>query len=322
MKMFSKMAAMLQVLLLALLGAAPVHAQHLNPQLGWSWKKSEFAALGEGQTKLYLHYRLQSEKSAPAVLVGHDNGGISENEKIFADFMYAQGFHVFVVDRITGRNRVASPLEIFLIEDTFAAARYIRQTFSDKIDAARLSYASFSGDGGFGGLMALQPKARKLLMADTPDLAKFHRVVAIYPHCVHVKGGEVDTPALIIGAELDGSDPKVCQQVYEKIPQVKVEIYPGAYHGFDQASVRKKTWVAKPVIMPGTCEWQMDLDVRRQANGRQHFMLSTMDGVTQASREFTRHSETCSTRAAGYFSEYRDDLTQRAFRSTVEFLKN
>jgi hypothetical protein len=63
-------AATLQVLLLALLVAAPLHAQQLNPQMGWSWKKSEFAALGEGQTKLYLHYRLQSEKSAPAVLVG------------------------------------------------------------------------------------------------------------------------------------------------------------------------------------------------------------------------------------------------------------
>jgi hypothetical protein len=141
-------------------------------------------------------------------LIDHDNGGISEDEKTYADFMYSQGFHVFLVDRITGRNRVASPLEVFLVEDTFAAARYIRQNFGDKIDTLRLSYASFSGDGGFGGLMALQPKACRLLSPDTPDLAKFHRVTAIYPHCVHVKGGEVDTPALIIGTELGGSDPK------------------------------------------------------------------------------------------------------------------
>jgi dienelactone hydrolase len=296
-------------------------AQHLDPQMGWSWKKAEFETLDEDRAKLNLHYKLQSTKAAHAVLIGHDNGGISTNEKTYADFMYAQGFHVFLLDRIVGRKRVARPLEIFLIADTFAAARYIRQSFQGSIDGERLSYASFSGDGGFGGLMALEPKARRAFDPVAPDQFRFYRVAAMYPHCLHVKDGGPDTPALIIGAELDGSDPKVCQKAYEKFPQVRVDIYPGAFHGFDQSGLRQKTWIAKPVIMPGTCEWQIDFDQRRQAQGHRFFLLTAPGGAKQDTREFSQYNQGCITNQAGYFSEYRDDLTRKAFQATVDFFR-
>jgi dienelactone hydrolase len=297
-------------------------AQNVNPHLGWFWKKVDFATLDQDRAQLTLHYRLQSERDAPAVLIGHDNGGISDNEKAYAEFMYSQGFHVFALDRITGRKRVARPLEVFLVADTFAAARFIRLTFNDTINTDRLSYASFSGDGGFGGLMAIEPKARRLFNPEAPDLLKFHRVATIYPHCVHVKDGSPDTPTLIIGAELDASDPKVCQGAYAASPLVKVEIYPGAYHGFDQATLRQKTWIAKPVTMPGQCAWRLDLDRQREAQGHRYFMLFSPGGAPIQSREFFEYTQSCSTHLTGYFSEYRSDLTRNAYEATVSFFRN
>jgi dienelactone hydrolase len=293
-----------------------------NPSLGWSWSKSEVISIDQDKTKFYLHYKLQKKVDSPAVLIGHDNGGISQNEITFANYLYDQGFSVFLNDRITSRKRVARPLERFIIEDTFASVAYIKEQFLAKIKVDRLSFASFSGDGGFGALMLIEPKARNVFDNKTPDKFKVHKVVAIYPHCLHMKDGNPDTAALIIGAELDGSDPVVCQKAYANFPQVKVEIYMGAYHGFDQAGLKQKTWINKPVIMPGNCEWTIDLDSPRERQGASYFMLSTPEGVLQSSPEFSRYSATCSTNKAGYFSEYRDDFTQQAFKSSAEFMKN
>jgi len=269
---------------------------------------------------LYLHYKLQNIPNAPSVLIGHDNGGISGNEINYADFLYGKGFNVFIADRISSRKRVASPLESFLIHDTFSSLGFIKSEFKNKIDVNSVSYVSFSGDGGFGGLMAIEPKVRTVFNSSNPESLKFHRVVVIYPHCLHMKDRNPDTPTLIIGAELDGSDPIVCQNAYSS-PIVTVDIYKGAYHGFDQSTLKQKTWINKPVIMPGTCEWTIDLDKPFERQGKSYFMLSTPSGNPQTSVEFFRYNQTCLTNKSGYFSEYREDLTRQAFNSSLEFLK-
>ena len=292
----------------------------LNPFLGFSWNKLDFFSTDLNKTNLYLHYKLQNILNAPSVLIGHDNGGISGNEINYADFMYAKGFNVFITDRISSRKRVASPLESFLIHDTFSSLSFIKSEFKNKIDVNSVSYVSFSGDGGFGGLMAIEPKVRTVFNPSNPESLKFHRVVVIYPHCLHMKDRNPDTPTLIIGAELDGSDPIVCQNAYSS-PLVTVDIYKGAYHGFDQSTLKQKTWISKPVIMPGTCEWTIDFDKPFERQGKNYFMLSTPSGNPQTSIEFSRYNQTCSTNKSGYFSECREDLTRQAFNSSLEFLK-
>ena len=292
----------------------------LNPFFGWSWNKFYFFSTDLEKTKLYLHFKLQNISNAPSVLIGHDNEGISSNEINYADFLFSQGFNIFITDRISARKRVASPLEAYLIHDTFSSHDFIKSEFKNKIDVNRISHVSFSGDGGFGGLMAIEPKARAIFNPLNTNSLKFHRVVLIYPHCLRMKGRNPDTPTLIMGAELDGSDPIVCQNAYST-PIVTVDIYKGAYHGFDQSNLKQKTWVSKSVIMPGTCEWTIDLDKPFQRQGRYFFMLFTPSGDPQNSFEFSRYNQTCLTNQSGYFSEYREDLTRQAYISSLEFLK-
>lgn len=294
----------------------------INPSLGWSWSRAELFGIDENKTKLFLHFKTQKKTAQPSVLIGHDNAGISENEITYAEFLYSRGFNVFITDRITSRKRAARPLEKFLISDTFASIEYIKTKFSPQIDSSRLSYVSFSGDGGFGGLMAIEPKARSIFNSAMPDNFKLRKVVAFYPHCLHMKGRNTDTPTLIIAAELDGSDPVVCQKAYSNFPIVRVEILKGAYHGFDQSGLKSKTWISKPVTMPGKCEWTIDLDIPREQQGLHYFMLFTPSGISQNSPEFSAYNRTCTEAVSGYFSEYREDITRATFQMSVEFLEN
>lgn len=301
---------------------SPSPQKAVNPWLGWSWQKTQMHSLDPSKTPVMLHYKLQKSATAPAVLIGHDNGGITQNELIYADHVFEQGFHVFINDRVTARDRVATPLESFIVEDTFAAVAFIKKQFANQIPTERLSFVSFSGDGGFGGLMAIEPLVRKHFSDSDPDQFKFHRVVAIYPHCLNMKGRQPDTPALIIGAELDGSDPAVCQNVYANFPAVKVQIFNGAFHGFDQIAVKQKTWIQKPVIMPGRCEWTVDLRSVHERQGKRYFGLLTPEGHAQNTPEFGRYNSTCHSRQSGYFSEYRADYTRKAYELSVAFMQN
>ncbi len=294
----------------------------VNPTLGWSWKKVEFESMAEDKAMVHVHYRLQNDPNAPSVLIGHDNGGITDNEKDYGYFMYDRGFHVFLIDRITSRKRPAMPLESILIADTFSAAREIRQKFSTAIQGEKLSYVSFSGDGGFGGLMAIEPHVRKIFSENDADKFKFHRVALFYPACLGMAKRSPDTPALILGAEMDASDPQICKNVYKDFPNVTVEIYPEATHGFDQSKVRGKMWIEKPFRYQGTCEWVIDIEKKFERDGKFFFLLTAPDGSRQGTPGFGRYNDTCMTKEKGYFTMYRPDLTQKAFEATVKFLKN
>jgi dienelactone hydrolase len=292
----------------------------VNPHIGWNWKKTEFESMAEDKAMVYLHYRLQANVNAPSVLIGHDNGGITDNEKDYAFYMYGQGFHVFMIDRITSRKRPALPLENILIADTFSAAKEIREKFSSVIAGEKLSYVSFSGDGGFGGLMSIEPSVRKIFSESAPDQFKFDRVATFYPACLDMENRAPDTPTLIIGAELDASDPVVCKKVYKNFPIVTVDIYPEATHGFDQSKVRGKMWIEKPHRYQGTCAWVINIGKKHERDGKYFYQLTTPDGIRQGTPGFSRFNESCMTKEKGYFTEYRADLTRKGFAATVKFL--
>lgn len=292
----------------------------VNPHMGWNWKKTEFESIADDKAMLHLHYRLQTNVAAPSVLIGHDNGGITDNEKDYAFYMYDQGFHVFLVDRITARKRPALPLELILIADTFSAAKEIREKFSAVINPEKLSYVSFSGDGGFGGLMSIEPSVRKLFSENAPDQFKFHRVAAFYPACLDMANRAPDTPTLIVGAELDASDPMICKNVYKNFPLVNVDIYPEATHGFDQSKVRGKMWVEKPFRYQGTCAWVINPDKKFERDGKFFYLLTSPEGARQGTPSFGRYNDTCMTKEKGYFTIYRADLTQKGYAATVKFL--
>jgi len=312
--------ALLSLYIQSAVGQNSQPALAVNPHIGWSWKKTEFESIAEDKAMIHLHYRLQTNASSPSVLIGHDNGGITDNEKDYAFYMYEQGFHVFMIDRITARKRPALPLESILIGDTFSAAKEIREKFATAINVEKLSYVSFSGDGGLGGLMAIEPSVRKIFSETTPDRFKFHRVAAFYPACLDMENRAPDTPTLIIGAELDASDPVICKNVYKNFPLVTVDIYPEATHGFDQSKVRGKMWVEKPFRYQGTCAWFINIGKKFERDGKYFYQLTTPDGARQGTPGFSRYNETCLTKEKGYFTMYRPDLTKKGFAATVSFL--
>lgn len=298
----------------------------VNPYVGWSWKKIEFESIDPEKTRLFLHYQLQPKKDAPSVIIGHDNGGISDNEIEYAKYLYNHGFHVFLADRITSRKRVAKPFELFLVEDQFATVAFVKDNFSGSINDTLLSYASFSGDGGLGGLMAIEPVVREKLAQMSglsADSFKYKSVVTIYPHCFDLVGRSPDTPTLIIGAELDGSDPVVCRNVYEKFQNITVDIYLGATHGFDQATLQGKgrIWIKKPVRMPGTCVFLINPQERADRDNSRYFLLMTPNGIHQRTRGFGSYIESCATKDYGYWATYDAALTKKAFDASVAFMR-
>lgn len=295
----------------------------MNAQLGFGWERSEFKSIDPEQTSLFLHYKL-NHKSAQSVVIGHDNGGITDNEIEYARYMVSKGFNVFLADRVTARRRVARPNELILIQDSFATTAHIRSHFSGKIDLNNISYVSFSGDGGYGGLMAIEPIVRAKLseMTGIPsDLFKYKRVVTIYPFCVGLVGRNPDTPTLIIGAELDAHDPIVCKKAYTGFDQVQVDIYKDTPHGFDQLKLRGRQFIKKPYKYPGTCFFTMDVNERNDWDGSRYFLIKTPDGVRQRTKGFGDYVATCENKEYGYWAFYDPHATKKAYEASVDFIK-
>lgn len=295
-----------------------------HPSIGWDWSKVEFSSIDPDQTTLFLHFKL-NKTGAETVVIGHDNGGITDNEIEYAKFMHGRGFNVFLTDRVTSRRRVARPNEMILMEDAFATTAYIKNSFKGKLDVENISYVSFSGDGGYGGLMAIEPLVRSRfgeMSGIDPALFKYKKVVAIYPHCVDLVGRDPDTPALIIGAELDSSDPRVCEKVYSRFPIVRVDIYPNAPHGFDQLKLRGKQFIKKPFQSPGRCVFTMDVRERLDWGGFRYFLQTTPDGVKQRTKGFMDYLQTCQYEEFGYWSFYDAELTRRAYEDSVNFIRD
>jgi hypothetical protein len=70
------------------------------------------------------------------------------------------------------------------------------------------------------------------------------------------------------------------------------------------------------------CRTRVDVDTPYIRQGKRYFMLSTPEGFAQNTPEFGRYNATCNSQKAGYFSEYRADLTRQAYEQTVAFLRH
>jgi dienelactone hydrolase len=312
---------LLSVLLLCFASESHSQPRGMNPKFGWGWEKVEFESLDPERTKLFLHFKLRG-RTAQSVVIGHDSGGITDNEQAYADYLHGKGFNVFLTDRITSRGRVALPYELYLIEDAFATSAFIRSSFAEKIDLQNLSYVSFSGDGGLGGLMSIEPVVRAKFSEMTgvnEALFRYKSVVAIYPHCGGLIGSNPDTPTLIIGAELDASSPDVCKKVYADYPIVRVDIYEGMPHGFDQFKLKGRQFINKPFNYPGTCVLTLDVRERNDWQGHRYF-LQSLNGVRQRTRLFGEEKKNCEHPEKGYWSFYDKAATTRAFEESVKFI--
>ncbi|MEO5756966.1 MAG: dienelactone hydrolase family protein [Mesorhizobium sp.] len=119
------------------------------------------------------------------------------------------------------------------VEDANAARRYLQTLSYVKPDAVALLGWS---NGGSTVLYTVRPKDKP--RADTPD---FRAAVAFYPGCTaQAEKGDWATrvPLLILMGDADDWTPaKPCKELATDNPDsVKLILYPGAYHDFDNAA--------------------------------------------------------------------------------------
>ncbi len=182
----------------------------------------------------------------PGVLVLQACGGLDDNVTIdWPKYLNELGYAALIIDILGSRNVTSAcsgntiPLDERM-RDIYGALRFLAQHAA--LDPQRIYMIGFSW-GGEHVLEALLE--RRLPQFGTPQPA-FKGGIAVYPECKGIAGAVTQrnitpafyAPALIIGGELDDWTPIAhCRTIVsgQRQPaEVRMEIMPGAHHGFDQ----------------------------------------------------------------------------------------
>lgn len=183
----------------------------------------------------------------PAVLVLQPCGGLNDTVTLdWPKYLNELGHAAFIIDILGSRNvqSACSGNVIALDErmrDVYCALRFLKQHAA--IDPQRIYMIGFSW-GGEHVLEALLE--RRLAQFGIMQPAAFKGGVAVYPECKGIAGAITQrnvtpafyAPALIIGGELDDWTPiSHCRTIVtgqRRPAEVRLEVMPGAHHGFDQ----------------------------------------------------------------------------------------
>lgn len=182
----------------------------------------------------------------PAVLLLHGcggphgrNGELSEQLADYASWMRVQGWHALVVDSLGPRGEretctqasgTRSVTQANRRRDAFGALRWLAARA--EVDADRLALVGWSNGGGTV-LAATNNGVREVVAAPVKPRA----AVAYYPGCSFEleRGYKPMVPLLLLLGEKDdwtGAQP--CVELARRAgSKVQVEVYAGAYHGFD-----------------------------------------------------------------------------------------
>jgi len=191
--------------------------------------------------------RPEGEGPFPAIVIMHGCGGLRSllNNDVAARFV-AQGYVVLVVDSFETRQ-MNSTCEnthrdgFFTMSDRVYDAYGALDFLSEKpfVDGRRVAPMGFSA-GGVTALEATKVEGDEQLMD-----RKFKAAVAYYPTCSPSES-DATVPTLIMVGELDDwGPPAICQQrlnhLSGKGPEIRLVIYPGAYHDFDDPTAKPGT---------------------------------------------------------------------------------
>lgn len=191
--------------------------------------------------------RPQGKGPFPAVVVMHGCGGLGSRLKNdVADRLVSQGYVVLVVDSFVTRQMKSTcqntPADgLFTITDrvfdAYGALGFLsKQPF---VDARRVAVMGFSA-GGVAALEATKVTGNEQFMD-----RKFKAAIAYYPTC-SPNEGDATVPTLIMVGELDDwGPPAQCQKRLKHLsgkgPEIKLVIYPGAFHDFDVPTAKPGT---------------------------------------------------------------------------------
>ncbi len=182
----------------------------------------------------------------PAVVLLHSCLGLPAAHRSIADMLAGWGYVALFVDDFATRGIKETCAVDFGegVSDAFGALAHLsRLPFVDLQRIAVLGYSQ-------GGDTALKiASSRSASAFDVPDKAKFKVAVAFYPPCENLGGARLAIPTLILAGALDDVTPAAdCERLARAQPRdgadVKLVVYPGAYHGFDNPEFADGTRVS------------------------------------------------------------------------------
>jgi len=170
----------------------------------------------------------------PAIVYLHGCGGLSKTTRDgVAKLMTGWGYVALAVDSFATRGLKDSCDNLMSARegDALAALRHLSaQSF---VDPQRIAVVGSSQ----GAIVALQLVSTRPNFFAVPDDLKFKAVVAYYPECSFATE-QLTLPTIILIGELDDWTPATdCERWMTrragKGAPVRLVVYPGAYHGFD-----------------------------------------------------------------------------------------
>jgi dienelactone hydrolase len=174
----------------------------------------------------------------PAIVYLHGCGGLSRSTRDdVGRLMTGWGYVTLAVDSLATRGLKHSCDSLMSARegDALAALRHLSaQSF---VDPQRIAVVGSSQ----GAIVALQLISTRPHFFAVPDDLKFKAVVAYYPECSFATE-QLTVPTIILIGELDDWTPAGdCERWMErrggKGAPVKLVVYPGAYHSFDDPTL-------------------------------------------------------------------------------------
>ncbi len=227
---------------------------------------------GEGGVTLVGHLNLPGarfEGKRPAIVFQHGCGGPGANGKLSArhqaamDWAVVRGFVALHVDSLSPRGEKELCTQKFSarkinqthrVADAYSALEFLAS--HPAVDSTRIALWGWSHGGSsvLGAMRAPAPSSAR---------ARFAAAIAFYPGCSAYAQASRPyrplNPTLILIGEADDWTPAApCKALAEAMTQAKqplfIELYAGAYHGFDDPNPNAKVRVRSDVpngVKPG-----------------------------------------------------------------------
>jgi dienelactone hydrolase len=163
----------------------------------------------------------------PAVVLLHSCLGLPANKTSIGEMFAGWGYVALFVDDFTTRGLSETCAADFGdgAADAFGALAYLSRL--PYVDAKRIAVIGYSQ----GGDAALQ-------IASVRSPAAFKAAAAFYPPCENQAGAKLKIPTLILIGEADDVTPAAdCERLARDQRHVKLVVYPGAYHLFDDPAL-------------------------------------------------------------------------------------
>jgi dienelactone hydrolase len=170
----------------------------------------------------------------PAVVLLHSCLGLPANRAAIGDMVASWGYVALFVDDFATRGVKETCAVDFgeALSDAFGALNYLSRL--PYVDPTRIAAVGYSQ----GADTALKIASARFSSAfAVRDDLKFKVAAAFYPPCENLAGAKLEIPTLILIGESDEVTPMTdCRQLAQRPDNrsaVKLVVYPGADHGFD-----------------------------------------------------------------------------------------